>query len=94
MHNSFRFMETNVVKNAIPHFYYYHISCNHSMKVTGSSIEQLFVFYCFLTKVFYCRKIPGGVFGRDGEMELFAAVELPADQQVDAIRRLVLKSKV
>lgn len=35
------------------------------------------------------RKIPGGVFGRDGEMHLFTAVELPEEQQVDEIRRSV-----
>lgn len=35
------------------------------------------------------RKIPGGVFGRDGEMQLFTAVELPEEQQVHEIRRLV-----
>lgn len=33
------------------------------------------------------RKIPGGVFGRDGEMHLFAAVELPDEEQVNEIRR-------
>ncbi|XP_050680170.1 rho GTPase-activating protein 20 isoform X2 [Leptidea sinapis] len=38
----------------------------------------------------FLRKIPGGVFGREGEMHLFRAVELPAEQQVDAIRRLLL----
>ncbi|CAG4959695.1 unnamed protein product [Colias eurytheme] len=42
----------------------------------------------------FLRKIPGGVFGRDGEMQLFAAVELPAEQQVDAIRRLLLSLPV
>uniref|UniRef100_A0A2H1X0Q8 SFRICE_034495 n=1 Tax=Spodoptera frugiperda TaxID=7108 RepID=A0A2H1X0Q8_SPOFR len=37
----------------------------------------------------FLRKIPGGVFGRDGEMHLFTAVELPEEQQVDEIRRSV-----
>lgn len=35
------------------------------------------------------RKIPGGIFGREGEMHLFTAVELPQEQQVDAIRRYI-----
>lgn len=50
-------------------------------------------FHCFtllrhIVNVKYLsRKIPGGVFGRDGEMQLFSAVELPDDQQVHEIRR-------
>ncbi|KAF9808406.1 hypothetical protein SFRURICE_008459 [Spodoptera frugiperda] len=42
----------------------------------------------------FLRKIPGGVFGRDGEMHLFTAVELPEEQQVDEIRRLLLSLPV
>ncbi|OWR41261.1 hypothetical protein KGM_208186 [Danaus plexippus plexippus] len=42
----------------------------------------------------FLRKIPGGVFGRDGEMHLFAAVELPGEQQTDAIRRQILSLPV
>ncbi|XP_068619895.1 uncharacterized protein RhoGAP71E isoform X3 [Battus philenor] len=42
----------------------------------------------------FLRKIPGGVFGREGEMHLFAAVELPPDQQVGAIRGLLLSLPV
>ncbi|XP_037962491.1 uncharacterized protein LOC105391906 isoform X3 [Plutella xylostella] len=42
----------------------------------------------------FLRKIPGGVFGREGEMQLFAAVELPEEQQIDEIRRLLLSLPV
>ncbi|KAL0818936.1 hypothetical protein ABMA28_008238 [Loxostege sticticalis] len=42
----------------------------------------------------FLRKIPGGVFGRDGEMHLFAAVALPEERQVDEIRRLLLSLPV
>ncbi|XP_063548446.1 uncharacterized protein LOC134755767 isoform X3 [Cydia strobilella] len=42
----------------------------------------------------FLRKIPGGVFGRDGEMHLFTAVEFPEEQQVHEIRRLLLSLPV
>lgn len=35
------------------------------------------------------RKIPGGVFGREGELKLFASVDLPEERQVEEIRRSV-----
>lgn len=37
--------------------------------------------------LFVNRKIPGGVFGRTGEMHLFAAVDLSDEEQIDEIRR-------
>ncbi|XP_077285940.1 rho GTPase activating protein at 71E isoform X2 [Arctopsyche grandis] len=38
----------------------------------------------------FLRKLPGGVFGPEGEMILFNAVELPEQDQIAEIRRLVL----
>ncbi|KAI5644896.1 rhoGAP domain-containing protein [Phthorimaea operculella] len=42
----------------------------------------------------FLRKIPAGVFGREGEMQLFAAVQLPEEEQVLEIRRLLLSLPV
>ncbi|XP_026332030.1 uncharacterized protein LOC113239318 isoform X2 [Hyposmocoma kahamanoa] len=42
----------------------------------------------------FLRKIPGGVFGREGEMKLFACVDLPEERQVEEIRRLLMSLPV
>jgi hypothetical protein len=37
----------------------------------------------------FLRKIPGGIFGRDGEQRLFAVIDLPTiEEQRDQIHRL------
>lgn len=37
----------------------------------------------------FLRKLPGGIFGRDGEQQLFAVIDLPStEEQRDQIHRL------